>query len=84
MVPHPPGRVIEDGDKARAAQRLRDLRGRQAREFRQGGEQVDTFCQLAGDGALLRDSGGDEEKGDAIGLLVVRVLGPDAVLFCKD
>ena len=48
MIAYALGRIPENGDEASSIQWLWDLGCRKAREFHEGGEEVDAFRQLPG------------------------------------
>ena len=80
MVLDAPGWILEHGQHAQAVNRLRCIGSGQSRQFYQGGVDVDGFGKLPGDTARSGDARCHEDDRDTVGLLVIGMLGPRAVI----
>ena len=78
VIAHAGGGIFQDGHEAGAIDRQRAGGLGQAGEFGECGKEVHGLGELAGGGAGARDAGRDHDEGDAVGLLEIGVLGPDA------
>ena len=80
VISNTSGWIFKHGHKAAAVDGLRTGGCEQRGEFGQRGKDVHTLGELTCAAARFGQARGDDEERNAVRLLVVRVLGPDAMI----